>query len=133
VTAALTSKDRATERRKAAANAIVAASTQPDYDMVELLYELDAARDRLDERQAESGGEWTWGEDELVEAVMEHSEELGADDEQLVRKVIYAHDAIGDDPGFWREVEVRIQARWEAGQIGNAMRKGAKPRARTRM
>lgn len=130
---ALPPKDRATERRKAAANAIAAASTQPDYDMDELLDELDAARDRLDERQAESGGEWTWGEDELVEAVMENSEVLGADDEPLVREVIYAHNAIGDDPGFWREVEDRIRVKWEAGQIGKPLHAGAPPPGRPRI
>jgi len=119
--------------REYAANAIVAASTQPDYDMVKLLYELDAARVRLDERQAESDGELTWGEDDWVEAAMETSEVLGADDEPLVRGVIYARNAIGDDPGFWREVEDRIRVKWEAGQIGKPLHAGAPPPGRPRI
>jgi len=130
---ALTSKVQTATMREYAANAIVAASTQPDYDMDELLYEIDAARDRLDERQAKSGGESTWGEKDWVEAAMENSEVLGADDEPLVREVIYAHNAIGDDPGFWREVEERIRVKWKERQIGKPLPPGGPPPVRTRI
>jgi hypothetical protein len=106
---ALPQKDRATQRRKVATNAIVKASTRPGIDMGWVLGEIAAERDRLDELLAQGDGEWRcWDGHDFAEA-MKGNSKPGLDYERLTKHVVWALFAYGDDPEFWRHVERRIQ------------------------
>jgi hypothetical protein len=107
---ALPQKDRATQRRKVATNAIVKASTRPGIDMGWVLGEIAAERDRLDERLEMSDGKWTWSEDDMAEAFKGTGGEPRSEDELLIRNAVYALYDFRDDPEFMREVQCRIEA-----------------------
>ena len=123
VMAALSPKGRAAQRRAFAHDAIVEASTRPGFDMGGLLDEIAAERVRLDERLAMSDGEWTWDQDDLVNAMTGGEPE--SDDKRLTRDVVNALYDYGDDPEFRCHVQ---QA-----QLSQAMPETVERHVRTRL
>lgn len=77
---------------------IAAASKRCDYELDALLDEIEEREQCLDERHAASGGEATWDEEELVDAVLDGRSAVVDDgDEMLVREVVAHRRELHDD------------------------------------
>ena len=96
---------------------VAAASRRGDYDLDALLKEIDEKEQSLDDRCAASGGEQTWDEDELVDAVLDgRSAVVDEGDEKLVREIVAHRRELHDDV-MLQAVEEQIRRHHSAREL----------------